>query len=197
MTTLLLSLLLAGEPVELFNGKNLSGWRPVQGKASAFKVEDGAIVGDRSGGGAYWLSTEKKYGDFELSLEYRLSPGGNSGVFIRVPHHKPRTSVQGMEVQLLDDLGDGKEPDKGATGAIYRVKAADRKPPQAKGEWNRVRIVARGDTIEIHINGALVNTVDMSKYPDLDKRPRAGFIGLSAHTEPVRFRNVTLHELAP
>ena len=72
---------------DLFNGKDLTGWREVQGKPGSFHVADGILHGqrDRERGTAYWLSTQDKYGDFELRLEVMLQPGGNSGVFIRVP----------------------------------------------------------------------------------------------------------------
>ena len=61
----------------LFNGKDLTGFVEVQGRPGAFTVENGVLCGTREGLKAYWLSTEKKFGDFELRLEYMLTPGGN------------------------------------------------------------------------------------------------------------------------
>src|SRR5947209_17414962 len=62
----------------LFNGKDLAGWKQYAGKPGLWSAEDGMLV--CRGGGGGWLGTEREHADFELRLEYRLRPGGNSGV---------------------------------------------------------------------------------------------------------------------
>src|SRR3954469_22844851 len=69
--------------VPLFNGKDLSGW-VVKGKAEGWQVKDG-ILRSEGGKGGEWLRSAKEYGDFALKLDWKVSKGGNSGVFIRVP----------------------------------------------------------------------------------------------------------------
>jgi hypothetical protein len=179
----------------LFNGKDLTGFVEVQGLPGAFRVEDGVIAGKRGGGKAYWLSTEKTYADFELRLDYSLAPNGNSGVFIRVPHHRPRTSTVGMEVQLLDDRGRPGKPGPGDTGAIYRVAGATKFVSRPAPEWNSLAIRCEGDRVQVSINGELVHDFNMSEHEETKNRPREGYIGLSAHTDVVRFKNIRIKEL--
>ncbi|QDU62213.1 hypothetical protein Pan216_30800 [Planctomycetes bacterium Pan216] len=177
----------------LFNGKDLSGWKEVQGKPGSFRVEDGAIVGrrDRTKKTAYWLSTEDKYGDFNLRLEYMLEKGGNSGVFIRAPH-TGRTSREGMEIQLRDDGATKGKPSSGHTGSIYQAVASNEFVSRPAGEWNELEIDCRGDRVRVTLNGKTINDADVSQVEKLKDRPREGYIGLSAHTNNVRFRNIRL-----
>jgi hypothetical protein len=181
----------------LFDGHSLDGWKP-NGKPGSFVVKDGAIVGDRTGKGdlAYWLSTEREYADFELRLQYKLGSGGNSGIFIRAPH-TGRTSRVGMEVQLLDDGARKGKPGVGDTGAIYQVAASKAFVARPAGEWNDLRIRCEGPHIQVTLNGELINDIQMTDFPALKTRPRQGFIGLSAHTQPVQFRSIRLRELKP
>lgn len=181
--------------VSLFNGRDLTGWKEVQGDAGSFNVRDGVIVGLRKKGTAYWLSTDKQYGDFELRLQYLLKKKGNSGVFIRVPSYDGRTSVKGMEIQLLDDAGKNGTPGKGETGAIYREVAANSYASKAAGEWNDLTIRCEGDLITIAINGRQVNKVNVNDHRGLKDRPKSGYIGLSAHTDEVCFRNIRIMPL--
>lgn len=179
----------------LFNGEDLTGFVEVQGRPGAFTVEDGVLCGTREGLKAYWLSTAKKYGDFELRLEYMLTPGGNSGIFIRVPHHRPRTSVVGMEIQLLDDGAKTGTPTSKDTGAIYRVQGSTKFVAKPAGEWNQFAVRCEGDRIQVTLNGELINDFDMSSNEQTKNRPREGYIGLSAHTDVVKFRHVRIKEL--
>src|SRR5690606_3949159 len=85
----------------LFNGKDLTGWQQFAGKSGNWLVEDNLIVCQGSGGG--WLGTEKEYGNFEFEVDYKLKPGGNSGIYIRAPKEGHISRV-GMEIQILDDF---------------------------------------------------------------------------------------------
>lgn len=181
----------------LFNGTDLTNWEP-NGKPGSFTVKDGVIVGDRSGKPqtAYWLGTVREYGDFELRLQYKLSPGGNSGIFIRAPH-EGRASKMGMEIQLLDDGARSGKPGLGDTGAIYQVVASKAFVSKPAGQWNDLCILCDGPRIRVTLNGQVINDALMTDYAPLNTRPRKGFIGLSAHTKPVQFRSIRLREIAP
>jgi hypothetical protein len=85
----------------LFNGKNLTGWKVMGGKADAWGADAGVLF--VKGGGGGWLMTEKEYGDFELLLEYKLPEKGNSGVALRAPL-QGQPHYDGMEIQILDDV---------------------------------------------------------------------------------------------
>lgn len=181
--------------VSLFNGKDLTGWREVQGLPGAFTVQNGVLIGHRKTKAlAYWLSTNESHRDFDLRLQYKLKPGGNSGVFIRVPSYKGRTSRQGMEIQLLDDGASQGSPSVGNTGAIYQVVAPKTFAARPAGEWNDLEITCSGNLVKVTLNGKELNNVNMSEVPGLKNRPLEGYIGLSAHTDTVAFRNIRLRE---
>src|SRR5687767_12875120 len=87
----------------LFNGKDLGGWKVMEGgKMEAWGAADGVLF--TSGSGGAWLLTEKEYGDFELILEFKVPENGNSGVALRSPA-KGDPAYVGMEIQVLDDNG--------------------------------------------------------------------------------------------
>lgn len=183
----------------LFDGKSLQGWTNVGGAEGNWLARDGLLITRGEGGG--WLSTEQEYGDFELSLEYKLLAGGNSGVFIR----SPRTgdpAYTGIEIQILDD-GDARYADLRPfqyCGSVYGVIAARRGATKPPGEWNRMTIRAEGTRIKVTLNGETIVDGDLKDHADAEaehpgiKRPR-GYIGLQSHSEPVEFRNVTIQTL--
>ena len=178
----------------LFNGTDLTGWEEVQGKPGTFAVHEGVLAGVKKQETAYWLSTRDQYGDFELRLEYRVRPGGNSGVFIRAPR-EGRTSQKGMEIQIYDEGPDKRTPGVQSTGSIYGVVPPRKLVARPPGEWNELWILCDGDRVRITLNGEVVNDARMSDFDALKDRPRRGYIGLSAHTERVEFRQVRLRKI--
>ena len=182
----------------IFDGKSLDGWKPT-GKADVWAVEKGLIV--CKGGGGGWLLTEKEYGDFEFRCEYRWEKkGGNSGVALRTPFEGDPAYV-GMEIQLIDDEGwPGKLADYQHTGSIYDVQPAKEAKNKKIGEWNTVKIVAKGRNVTITQNDVeLVNAnlddykAKYEKHPGL-KREK-GRIGFQSYNVRVEFRNVWIKEL--
>lgn len=183
--------------VPLFNGKDLSGWKQYAGKDKTWTVENGTIVCLGSGGG--WLGTEKDYGDFELRLEYKLLPAGNSGVYIRAPETGHISRV-GMEIQLLDDF----HPKYANlhfyqyTGAIYHVVGPNQRATRKAGEWNAIAIRAVGRDVQVTLNGKRIVDTDLDRWakdPAIAKEHpgllrTAGKIGLQSHTDRVEFRNI-------
>lgn len=194
----------------LFDGKTLDGWQRYDGAPidSGWKVIDGAIT--RAGRGAIDIVTAKKYRNYELALEWKLSPDGppgNSGIFYNV------IDTGGIywgapEMQILDDArhGDGKS-DLTSTGANYALHPVPHGTAKPVGEWNAVRIVRRGDHVEHWLNGVKVveyelgsadwkERVAKSKFNDkpLYGTAREGRIGLQEHGSFVAFRNIRIRE---
>jgi hypothetical protein len=129
----------------LYNGKDLTGWHVESGKLEAWKA-NGELLSCVSPGGGY-LARDEEYGDFELRLEYRLPPAGNSGVGIRFPRGG-WPSTDGMEIQLLDDAHPryrNLKPEQ-RNAAIYTFVAHARKPPGPPGSGTRSLSAARGRT---------------------------------------------------
>jgi len=189
----------ADEWKPLFDGKSIDGWKAVHGSKDSWKTEDGVLFCTGKGGG--WLSTAKEYGNFELELEYRLPPAGNSGVFIRSPHVEA-AHIDGMEIQVLDD----NDPEYATIkptqhcGSVYGVQAAKTGHTKKPGEWQKMAIVANGSKIKVTLNGTVVVDTDLKDHQDVAamhpgiKRDK-GYIGLQNHGSRLDYRNVKIREL--
>jgi Domain of Unknown Function (DUF1080) len=187
--------------VDLFNGKDLSGWTQRNGTAT-YRVEGDAIVGKTSEVSPNsFLCTDKLYGDFELTFEVKVDSALNSGVQIRSQSEggKPEGRVNGPQVEISLDKMAGYVYGESAGG--WMTPDADRKPHDTfiDGQWNSYRIVAKGPKIQTWINGTQIS--DLTHEEKYKSHPN-GFIGLQVHgigagTGPfeVRWRNLKLREL--
>ena len=201
----------ADDWIPLFNGKNLDGWRAVGGPLSAWKVEDGLLY--CSGGGGGWLSTNAKYSDFEIELEFRVPPGGNSGVFLRAPHDG-NPAFAGMEIQILDDRASeyselkpwqycgslyDVEPPKTTHGE--RASTVGGKPAsKPAGEWQKVHITCNGRNVRVTLNGVPIVNANLDAYRDKEAahpglKRRSGYVGLQNHGTRLEFRNIRLRTM--
>ncbi len=177
----------------LFNGKDLTGWEGGGGDAAAcWKVEDGVLL--CTGQRGPWLRTAKEYGDFNFRLEYKLTPAGNSGVYVRVPANGARhgEASSGNEVQILDDTAPryAKLKDSQYCGSIYKVAAAKPHVGRPVGEWNSLEINCQGTHFRVTHNGVDVVDVTDKECPSLAKRNPIGYLGLQNHSSKIWFRNV-------
>lgn len=197
---LVLSMSAPAEPppgfVDLFNGKDLAGWKAT-GDPKIWTAEDGLLVVQGRGGG--YLFTEKEYADFELRLEYKMPKMGNSGVGLRCPL-KGNPSSSGMEIQLLDDGNWKNLKPWQHTGSIYGIVPAAKVNSRPFGQWNQVRITARGRHILVEQNGEVLVDADLDQHKEKAKeRPgflrKSGHIGLQSYNFRVEFRNLHLKEL--
>ena len=175
----------------LFNGHDLNGWEGVTSDAAeSWKVEDGAIV--CTGHKGTWLRSKEQYGDFNLRFEYRLRPGGNSGIYLRVPADGAHREGGGAEVQLLDDRAKRYRNIEPAQycGSIYKVVPAKSHVSRPAGEWNTMEINCQGSAYRITHNGVVIVDASEVDYPELGKRFVKGYLGLQNHNEEVWFRNL-------
>jgi hypothetical protein len=184
----------------LFNGKDLTGWKVHNGKMDVWGAEDGLLF--VKGGGGGWLMTEKEYSDFEVRVEYRMPRKGNSGVAIRSPLEGD-PAYTGMEIQLLDDETWAKEeklrPEQ-FTGSIYGVVAPSKQVTKPFGEWNKIRIVAKGRQVTVELNGTVIVDANLDDYKDRAKKHpgllrEKGHIGLQSYNFRVDFRNLYVKPL--
>ena len=181
---------------KLFNGKDLTGWKAT-GKMDIWGAEKGVLY--VAGGGGGWLMTEKEYANFELHLEFKMPKMGNSGVGLRSPL-KGDPAYVGMEIQLIDDANwKGLKPTQ-HTGSIYGVVPAAKVVTKPFGEWNIMRIIAKGRQITIYSNGAKLVDANLDDYknhfqahPGLTRT--TGHIGLQSYNFRVEFRNIYIKRL--
>lgn len=195
----------------LFNGKNLDGWRGYMLKdlpEAGWKVEGGTLTTVAKVKGRELVTTEA-FGDFELSWDWRVEPGGNNGIKYFVVEKAGRPP--GPEYQMIDDAKhpDGLRGGSHQTAAFYDVLApAADKPVKAGGEWNSSRLVARGNHVEHWLNGKNVLTFDLtseevkaglakSKFKsvaDFNVHHR-GPIMLTYHNDECSYRSIKIREL--
>lgn len=184
----------------LFNGRDLVGWEGGGAPAEVcWKVEDGLLVctGEKNGP---WLRTAEQYGDFSLRFDYLVSPGGNSGVYVRVPenglHHRENDTLPpaGFEVQLLDDAAPqyAKLKDYQYSASVYDIAGAEPRVSRPAGEWNTIEINCRGQHVTTVHNGRIVVNAAVEQYPLLGLRKTDGYLGLQNHSTVVKFRNLRI-----
>lgn len=175
-----------GNWTPLFNGRDLSNFRPV-GDAN-WRVEDGAMVADRGNG---FLVTERSFGDFQARIEVWLEPRTNSGIFIRMSNPADITAATAYEVNLWDD----RPEQRFGTGAIVNLAPVD-PMPRAGNRWNDLEITARGDAFSVVLNGR--RTVDNARDGRHREGPFALQHGLGVNNDDrgvVRFRRVDVRAL--
>jgi hypothetical protein len=198
--------------VLLFNGQNLDGWRgykrPDAG-ATRWTVEDGLLTIKPNDGkdtrGQRDIISAVPYDQFELSWEWRVSSGGNSGLKYFVL--EDRDAAIGHEYQIIDDErhADAKVGPKRQTAALYDVLPASDRPMKPAGEWNQSRVVVKGKAVEHWLNGtkvlqyelaspALATAVAASKFKDVERfgKPQKGHILLQDHGDAVWYRNIKI-----
>jgi hypothetical protein len=194
---------------DLFPAGDTAAWRSVHGTEFPpnWRIdEEGNLAWVARG---HSLITREVFGDFELEFEWRVSPGGNSGVFYRVVEGLGAIHTTGPEYQILDNQrhGDGRHPRRTAA-SCYDLYAPAADVTRPVGEWNHGRIVARGPHIEHWLNGERVvafeigsddwrERVAASKFradPHFAAAAR-GAIVLQDHNDPVWYRHVRIRLL--
>lgn len=186
----------------LFDGETLDGWTLVDGHGPGYIAEDGVLICPANGGGN--LFTAREYSDFVLRFDFRMEPGGNSGVGIRAPLQGDAAYV-GMEIQILDDGHSRYEGWLKPTqyhGSIYDVIPARPGFLRPAGEWNTQEIKADGRHIQVVVNGVIVvdTNLEIVKEPEiLERHPglarQTGHVGFLGHGTRVEFRNIRIKEL--
>jgi hypothetical protein len=199
----------------LFNGTSLDGWRGYKrpdASATRWVVKDGLLClapGDSTDTrGARDIVATTPYQQFELAWDWRVSPGGNSGVKYFVL--EDRDGAIGHEYQIIDDEkhADAKIGPHRQTAAFYDVLPAANRPSKPAGEWNTSRVVVKGKDVEHWLNGtkvlaytldspALNDAIAKSKFKGIERfgKPQQGLILLQDHGDAVCYRNVKVRAL--
>ncbi len=187
-----------GKPQALFNGRDLSGWKQLNGKAK-YAVINGEIVGTTvQGEPNSFLATEKDYGDFILELELKVDSPMNSGIQVRsesrADYMNGRVHGYQIEIDPSSRAWSGGVYDEARRGWLYTLEYN----PEAKkafknGSWNKYRIECIGNTIRTWVNGKPAAWV----YDGLTPK---GFIALQVHSigkdeqpgRKIRWRNIMI-----
>ena len=193
----------------LFDGRTLNGWRVYRGSAqpTGWFVKDGALTKTQP---SEDIVTTDQFSDFELELDWKLSTGGNSGVFYRATEEYDKVYWSAAEYALLDDANarDGRNriTSAGAAHSLYEPPAGIVKPAN---EWNSTRIVARRGHVEHWLNGKKlfeyengspdwVTRVKASKFAPYANfgKARRGYIAIQGdHGGELSIKNIRIKEL--
>ncbi|MCS7314175.1 MAG: DUF1080 domain-containing protein [Bryobacterales bacterium] len=173
------------QPIELFNGRDLTGWVPLGRPGEVgWTVKDGILVNDPK---APNLMTEAKFWNFLLHVEYRLGPKSNSGIGLRGRY----------EVQILEDFG--RPPSGHSNGAVYSRIPPSVNASKPAGEWQTFDIRLVGRMVTVVLNG--VKIIDNREIEGLTAiavdphEDRPGPILLQGDHGVVEFRKITLTPL--
>jgi hypothetical protein len=194
----------------LFDGRTTAGWRGFNQTQmpAGWQVVDGALTRVAPAGD---IVTDGVFENFELTIDWKIAPGANSGIFYRLVEEaaEPEMWTAAPEYQIIDDRG-YPEPLKPTqkTGANYDLQAPGRDATKPAGAWNTTRIVVNGSRVEHWLNGTLVVQYDLwtdawkalvagSKFKDHPRyaQARRGRIGIQDHGDRVAFRNIRIREL--
>jgi len=197
--------------VVLFDGTSLDAWRNYNGTGlnDKWQIEGETLVLTEKGGGD--IITKDTYGNFELQLEWKISEGGNSGIFYHIIEADSLNTpfLSAPEYQLLDDEkhADGTKPSHRA-GSNYDMQAVSEPAVKPVGEWNSTKIIVNGNHVEHWLNGVKVvefeegsdswnEQLASSKFSDWSAYAYAdeGHIGLQDHGDKVWFRNIKVKRL--
>lgn len=192
----------------IFDGKTTDGWMTPKGKPlPASHVQNGSLNPHPCD---YMLVYEKPLGDFILSLDFKISPKCNSGVFVRTFPLTPRpgkdVGFNGLEIAIDDtnvaDLHD--------TGAVYDLVKPTANAMKPVGEWNHMQVTCDRNRIEVEVNGRVVTRMDLDDWTRPNRRPdgsehkfdiaykdhpRSGYIGLQDHGSDCWYRNIKLRPI--
>lgn len=196
----------------LFDGRSTEHWRGYRQDGfppRGWEIDDGALHVLAGGGGGDIL-TKEQFTNFELALEWRVSPDANSGIMYRVRETETVPWQTGPEYQILDDAGHSAEAtDRHSTGALYDLYRPTRdKKLNPAGAWNRTRIRLKDNVVTHWLNGVKVLAADLDsddwKTRIADSKFRvyenfgkfeSGHIGLQDHGNDVWFRNIRIRDL--
>ncbi|MBL7877777.1 MAG: DUF1080 domain-containing protein [Cyclobacteriaceae bacterium] len=205
----------------LFNGTSLDGWKrynhdtigPLWSVKDGMIVCDGTGLGEGSGAMGGSLTTTRSFGNFELSVDWKISPGGNSGILYHViesPEYEHDYET-GPEYQVMDDggwTGDKLRPAQQAGSNYDMFEAPATKKLMPVGEWNNSRIIYNNGHVEHWLNGEKVvefeegseeytKRYQSSKWVDYPSwnKSKEGAISLQDHGAPVYYRSVKIKSL--
>jgi len=193
----------------LFDGASLKDWRGYKTDKvpDGWRAENGTLTKDKP---VADIVTRDQFGDFELELEWKIGEAGNAGIFYRGTEEYDHIYWSAPEYQLLDDIkGADNKSRLTSAGAAYAILPSPAGHVKPVGEWNRARIVVKGNHVEHWLNGvklleyefgsadwtAKVQASKFKDWPNYGKSKR-GYIALQGdHEGSLAFRNIRIREL--
>lgn len=193
----------------LFNGKDMSQWRNFKASTINEKwvIKNNAMYLSAKGGGD--LMTKKAFENFELTLDWQISIGGNSGIFILADELGEKIYSHAVEVQVLDnERHSDNKYNTHLSGSVYDLIGSPAASHKIAGEWNNVRILLKNKVLKVWQNDVLTadivihsqswnDLVSASKFKNWSgfAMAKLGHIGLQDHDDPVAYKNIKIREI--
>ncbi|MCB9883132.1 MAG: DUF1080 domain-containing protein [Planctomycetes bacterium] len=185
---------------QAWNGKDWTGWA---GPLENYEIVDGAIRCKPGKGGTIY--TTASFSDFEVCFQFLLPPGGNNGLAIRYPGQGDTAYVGMCELQVLDNTHPkfARLDPRQYHGSVYGQVAAHRGYLRTPGLWNYQRVVVKGHTIRVELNGTRIVDADLSKITEFmyeakkfqGRMRTEGHFGFAGHSDPVSFKDIVVRSL--
>ncbi len=206
--TLQCLLIEAADPPNPFDGKSFSNWTTIDGRPvpEGWEIVDGILHLKKDEKRTGHIVTASEYGDFTLSFDWKIAPGGNSGLKYRVRSYGER--VIGCEYQIYDDSGAKPVQPRNSAGSLYDLYEPNTdKKLEPAGEWNHAKIVVQGNRIEHWLNGQRIVTATVgdsewqkrlseskfSECPEFSAHPK-GKLMLTDHGSEVWYRKFVFEQ---
>jgi len=189
----------------LFDGQTTKGWMSIKEEPLSDKhVQQGSLNPHPCN---YMLVHETPWEDYQLALDFKISPKCNSGIFFRTFPLTPRpgrdVGFNGLEIAIDDTRTAGFHD----TGAIYDLVKPTKNAMRPAGEWNHIVITSEDELVTVELNGEVVNRINFDEWPTKNRRPdgtehkfdvaykdhpRKGYIGLQDHGSDCWYKNIKL-----
>ena len=204
----------------LFDGKSIAGWHTygAKGVGSAWRIDDQAMqlynpnrAGNKTLNGGDLVTDEVFTGDFELKIDWKITPKANSGVFLFVQEEPKYKEIfeTGLELQVTDNAIFGEGPDNNRrAGDLFNIVSARVREPKPVGEWNQMHVIFRKGTLSVSLNGFQIHEIRLngpdwkkwvadSKMKDAPfaKGKFSGRIGLQDWGSTTWYRNIKYRKL--
>lgn len=193
----------------LFDGKTMSHWRNFkqQGLNDGWVIDSGAMKLTKAGAGD--IITKDKYTDFEFTIDWKVSEGGNSGILLLADEQGDHVYSHAPEVQILDnEKAHDNKIDTHLAGSLYDMVAVHKSAQKPAGEWNTTRVHLKDGLLQVWQNDVMTTNLVMgsstwnklvaaSKFATWDGfgANESGHFGLQDHGNVVWFKNIKVREL--
>lgn len=184
-----------GDWTEIFNGRDLTGWKVSEENPGSFQVKDGMMVADGPRAHLYYQEDgeDAQLRNFEFESMIKTFPKANSGIFFHTQWQERGWPRHGYEAQVNATHGDPRK-----TGSIYNVKDVIDDAPHEDGEWFKYNVRVEGKRIVIKVNDEVVNDFTEPEDPGHEhRRLGEGTIAIQAHDPEsvIHFKNIRLRRL--
>jgi hypothetical protein len=176
--------------VQIFNGKDLTGWKVAE-RPESFSIHDGAIVAKGERAHCFYVGDDKPFKNFELKVDVMTRPNSNGGIYFHTKYQETGWPDAGFETQVNNTY----KPDPKKTGSLYNIKNVMDVSPAQDNKWWTQHVIVKDNTVTIKVDGKTVT--EWTEPADAKKKLDAGTFALQAHDpgSVVHYKNIRVKRL--